>query len=71
MDNIVYKPFSKYPFIIRDVTITGGFKFEHPLCIQKTLLSNFGEKETYRLVFQAMDRTLTKEEVNDIIETIV
>ena len=81
-----YKPFSIYPFITRDIAlwISGGLeagKLEE--MIRKNAgellarLDQFDrfEKEgrvslAFRLVFESMDRTLTDEEINGIMEKI-
>ncbi len=81
-----YRPFSVYPFITRDVAVWVPKGTEESLIeniIQESAgelllrLDQFDhfEKEgrvsyAFRLVFQAMDRTLTDEEVSGIMEKI-
>jgi phenylalanyl-tRNA synthetase beta chain len=75
-----YQPFSKYPFIIRDVAFWAPAdvnpaeiekiikEIAGALCTKSFLFDRF-EKDgkvslAYRLVFQSFERTLTEEEVN-------
>lgn len=81
-----YKPFSLYPFIMRDIAlwVPTGTKSED---IEKIIRDNAGpllvrldqfdrfEKEkkisyAFRLVFLSFDRTLTDDEVNGIMKTV-
>ena len=81
-----YKPFSIYPFIVRDIAFWAPAKTEQAE-VEKIIRDNAGEllaridqfdrfeKEgrislASRLVFQSFDRTLTDEEVNDIITSV-
>ncbi|MDO8517872.1 MAG: phenylalanine--tRNA ligase subunit beta [bacterium] len=81
-----YKPFSKYPYIVRDIAlwITGGLdagglekqitKIAGPL-LQKISLFDEFQKDgrtsfAFRLVFQSFDRTLTEVEVNAIMKKV-
>ncbi len=81
-----YKPFSVYPFIVRDIAlwVPDGIDDGHTMSIIRgnaggmpVRLDQFDrfEKEgkvslAFRLVFQSMERTLTDEEVNGIMEKI-
>jgi len=82
-----YKPFSPYPFVLRDIALwvsTGtdvGFTKSHieeaagPLLKRCDLFDTF-EKEgktsyAFRLVFDSMERTLTDEEINKLMEAVV
>lgn len=82
----VYKPFSAYPFIVRDIALwvpntTDASDVENlirknasDLLVRLDQFDRF-EKEgrvslAFRLVFESMDRTLTDEEVNGIMEKI-
>lgn len=82
----LYKPFFAYPFMTRDIafwTPTGTSADEarevvvgegHPLIIRTDMFDTF-EKEgrvsyAFRIVFQAVDRTLTDEEVNAVMEGV-
>lgn len=81
-----YQPFSKYPYIVRDIAIWVPNTTE-PVEVQKTITQEAGgllvraqlfdrfEKEgrvslAYRLIFQSFDRTLVEEEVNKIMAQI-
>ncbi|MDP2665809.1 MAG: phenylalanine--tRNA ligase subunit beta [bacterium] len=81
-----YKPFSIYPFIVRDIALwtskgtesanVGKIIREHAseLAVRLDLFDRF-EKEgkkslAFRLVFESRDRTLTDEEVHGIMESI-
>jgi phenylalanyl-tRNA synthetase beta chain len=83
---VQYRPFSKYPFIVRDIamwTPTGTDADAvladvraqaGELCVRAALFDRF-EKEgrvslAFRLVFQSFEKTLTDDEVNDIMERI-
>ncbi len=81
-----YKPFSKYPYIVRDVAIWVPNGTEHvevlntitkeagELCVKIGLFDQFEKagKTSYafRLVFQSSLRTLTEVEVNEIMEKV-
>ena len=86
-----FKPFSAYPFIVRDIAVwvpSGtiveevGLVFEDilressswGLAIKTSLFDEFkkGERMSYafRVVFQSFDKTLTDEEVNEIMQKI-
>lgn len=84
--NITYRPFSNYPAMTRDVAMwtpkeTSAADIENllksqagELCVRVTLFDQF-EKEgrvsyAYRLAFQAMDRTLTDNEINAIMDGV-
>jgi phenylalanyl-tRNA synthetase beta chain len=75
-----YQPFSKYPYIVRDIALWVPAdtdadalldkiqKTAGELCVKSYLFDRF-EKEgkkslAYRLIFQAFDRTLIEQEVN-------
>ncbi|HQT82566.1 MAG TPA: phenylalanine--tRNA ligase subunit beta [Candidatus Paceibacterota bacterium] len=81
-----YKPFSVYPFIVRDIAlwVPGGTESTG---VEEMIRTNAGEllmrldqfdrfeKEgrislAFRLVFQSVERTLTDEEVNGIMERV-
>ncbi|KKW38053.1 hypothetical protein A2852_01780 [Candidatus Adlerbacteria bacterium RIFCSPHIGHO2_01_FULL_54_23] len=75
-----YQPFSKYPYIVRDVAFwtaekTGAEKIIQreagPLLVKISLFDKFEKNGrmslAYRLVFQSFERTLTEQEVNEII----
>jgi len=81
-----YKPFSMYPFITRDIALwvpsgTESNEIEHMirenaggLLMRSDQFDRF-EKEgkisyAFRLIFQSMDRTLTDEEVSNVMERI-
>ncbi len=85
-EEIVYKPFSVYPAMSRDIALwtTDGTT---AAAVEKVLNENAGELRVrttlfdeftkdgktsfaFRLVFQAYDRTLTDTEVNDIMKKI-
>lgn len=82
----MYKPFSLYPFITRDIALWAPAGTEAS-DVEKLIHANAGdllvrldqfdrfEKEgrvslAFRLVFQAMDRTLTDEEVSGVMVAI-
>ena len=81
-----YKPFSKYPFIVRDIAmfvpeVTADDEVKKvlvenagTLCKRVDLFDTFakeGKKSVaFRLVFQSDDRTMTDDEGNTIMETI-
>ena len=81
-----YKPFSIYPFVVRDIALwtPAGTESED---VEKIIGTNAGEllvridqfdrfeKEgrmslAFRLVFQSFERTLTDEEVNNIMQKV-
>ena len=81
-----YRPFSKYPYIVRDVAIwvpsgadEAKLKSEIEkeaggLCVSVRLFDRFekGEKTSlaYRLIFQSFDRTLEDKEANETMEKV-
>lgn len=83
---VQYKPFSKYPYIVRDVAVWTPAGTDEKnvaemiqreageLCSKVSLFDTFskGEKTSlaFRLIFQSFDRTLTEVEVNKIMEEI-
>ncbi len=84
--DITYKSFSNYPFASRDIAFWAGEGSEEaelkklisenagPLLVRLDLFDRF-EKESrvsyaFRLVFQSFERTLTAEEINDVIESV-
>lgn len=85
-DNPTYKDFSPYPFMVRDVAFwTPGDISEEEArkevigegseLLVRTDLFDVFEKDgrtsyAFRMVFQAMDRTLTDEEVNEIMNSV-
>jgi phenylalanyl-tRNA synthetase beta subunit len=81
-----YKPFSLYPFILRDIALWVPSDTEAP-GIEESIRTHAGdllarldqfdmfEKEgrvsyAFRLIFQSMERTLTDEEVNGLMTNI-
>ncbi len=86
LPNIQYKPFSQYPFVLRDIAVwlpDSADKLELENLIKKEsgellkrmdIFDEFAKdgrvSYAYHLVFQADDRTLTDEEVNQIMEKI-
>lgn len=81
-----YTPFSKYPYIVRDIAMwtpadTSEEKVRSilekeagDLCIKLSLFDRF-EKDSrvsygFRLIFQSFDRTLTDAEVGEIMERV-
>lgn len=81
-----YKPFSKYPYIVRDVAVwtpaetdadalkADMEKEAGELCVSVRLFDEFkkGDKTSYafRLVFQSFERTLTEAEASDAMERV-
>ena len=78
-----YRPFSKYPYIVRDIAFWTDEKTDAekiiqeqagPLMVKISLFDKFekGGKISlaYRLVFQSFERTLIEQEVNEIIQKI-
>lgn len=86
MDMVAYKPFSIYPFVLRDIavwvpdTITPelvlGVIQEHAgdLLVRTDIFDTFSKegKRSYafHLVFQSMERTLTDSEVNEAMQKV-
>lgn len=82
---IIYKPFSPYPFVLRDIavwvpdgdaeTLLGVIQ-EHagPLLVQHTLFDEYAKdgrtSYAYHLVFQSDEKTLSDDEVNTIMERV-
>lgn len=85
-EEIVYTPFSQYPFISRDIalwapkTVTSGevtkLLNEHAgsLRVRTTLFDEFNKEDrisyAFRLVFQSMERTLTDGEIGTVMKTV-
>lgn len=81
-----YKPFSKYPYIVRDIAawVPGATepadvleilqKETGDLCVKASLFDQFqkGDKTSlaFRLIFQSFEKTLTEAEVNQIMEKV-
>jgi phenylalanyl-tRNA synthetase beta chain len=81
-----YKPFSRYPFIVRDVSFFAPLGTDAllpfnlvmnaagPLAVRGGMFDRFekGDKVSFgfRLIFQAEDRTLTDEEANASMEKV-
>jgi phenylalanyl-tRNA synthetase beta chain len=81
-----FAPFSKYPYIVRDIAVwvpngtehvevLGKIKQEAGELAQKVSLFDRFEKAgkvslAFRIVFQSFDRTLTEKEVNEIMDKI-
>jgi len=86
LGDVRYKPFSRQPFAVRDVafwapeesdalSIQEAIKKEAgEYCISVRLFDRFQKEDrislAYRLVFQAMDRTLTEEDINGAMERV-
>ena len=86
-DAVLYKPFSQYPFVVRDIAVWVPESTE-PNDLVNTMKSNAGnllvrepwlideyKKENrisyaYRLVFQSSEKTLTDEEVLEIMKNV-
>ena len=82
----LYKPFSVYPFMTRDIAFWAPKKTTpqeartvvegegHPLIIRTDLFDTFEKDErvsyAFRIVFQALDRTLIDAEVNAVMEKV-
>lgn len=78
-----YKPLPKYPSIMRDISILVGEEVkigEVMQTIQESdreyiedvdLIDEYRESMTFRIVFQADDRTLTDREVNEMMKKVV
>jgi phenylalanyl-tRNA synthetase beta subunit len=81
-----YVPFSKYPYIVRDIAVwvpagtqpesvlQGIQKEAGELCVKADIFDTF-QKEgkmslAFRLIFQSFDRTLTEVEVNAIMDKV-
>lgn len=86
LGDVRYRPFSRYPFIVRDVSMftPAGTEPEEPfmaignaagpLAVRVGMFDRF-EKEGkvsygFRVIFQAEDRTLTDEEANAAMENV-
>jgi phenylalanyl-tRNA synthetase beta subunit len=90
-DTQTYKPFSPYPFALRDIAVftpegteqtepltiiqkeAGAYLARHMLFDVFTKQFPDGTKKTsyaFRMVFQSYERTLTEEEINDIMKRI-
>ena len=81
-----FKPFSKYPYIVRDIAMWTPEDMDSDdaftiisdeagkLLVRCTLFDEFKKEEktslAFRLVFQSFDRTLTEVEVNAVMEKI-
>lgn len=85
-DEIVYRPFSSYPHMTRDIAMWVGDdttvadveavlkKEAGPLRVRTTLFDEFSKDGRtslgFRLVFQSHEKTLTDSEVNTIMDSI-
>ena len=85
-ETVQYKPFSKYPYIVRDIAlwIPQGIEVDAvlslieeqagELMVRADLFDRFekGEKTSlaFRLIFQSFEKTLTDVEVNAIMEKV-
>ncbi|HVZ76293.1 MAG TPA: phenylalanine--tRNA ligase subunit beta [Candidatus Paceibacterota bacterium] len=81
-----YQPFSKYPYIVRDIAMWTPAGTEPDavskmiadqagdLCVKISLFDQFQKAEktslAFRLIFQSFERTLTEVEVNEIMEKV-
>ncbi|MFT7644606.1 MAG: phenylalanyl-tRNA synthetase beta chain [Candidatus Paceibacteria bacterium] len=81
-----YKSISPYPAIARDIALWVGvselseeviktlLEAASSLCVRETLFDTFNKdgrtSYAFRLAFQAKDRTLTDDEINDVMETV-
>ncbi|MBU6214395.1 phenylalanine--tRNA ligase subunit beta [Patescibacteria group bacterium] len=82
-----FRPYSAYPFIVRDIAFWAAGAGQSEAAIEKLLRERAGEllvrldrfdrfeKEgrvslAYRLVFQSFDRTLTDEEINNVMNSV-
>jgi phenylalanyl-tRNA synthetase beta chain len=86
IEQTIYKPFSIYPAIVRDVAmwVNEGVEKDYvyrviakvagELCVKIALFDEFTKDSrisyAFRLVFQADDRTLTDEDVESYVEAI-
>lgn len=86
LGDVRYRPFSRYPFIVRDVSFFAPLGTDElepftmvmnaagPLAVRGGMFDRFekGDKVSFgfRLVFQAEDRTLTDEEANAQMEKV-
>lgn len=86
LGHTIYKPFSIYPFMTRDLAVwAGGNKSQGDiediikthatdLLLRYDLFDQFSKdgrtSYAYRLVFQSFERTLTDEEINPIMDKI-
>lgn len=85
-ENLKYKPFSVYPFMVRDIAVfvsetvsseeVLGIITDNAttLLVRHTLFDTFQKdgkiSYAFRLIFQSYDRTLTDEEINEIMAKI-
>ncbi len=86
LEHILYKPFSLYPYMTRDIAVWANstktkedieniiVKYGGELLYRYDLFDEFSKDGKtsygYRLVFQSFERTLTDEEINPIMEKI-
>jgi phenylalanyl-tRNA synthetase beta subunit len=86
LDDAKYKQYSLYPFVLRDIAVfvpldIGREKLLEviqgeagELLVSSVLFDEFKKEDkisfAYRLVFQSMDKTLTDEEINKIMEKV-
>lgn len=84
--DIIYKPFSSYPVIVRDIAIWVEATMTKeevvaiineaatPLCVKITLFDEFSKdgrvSRAFRLVFQSFEKTLTDDEVEPIMDEV-
>jgi phenylalanyl-tRNA synthetase beta chain len=84
--SVRYQPFSKFPYIVRDIAMwtpagtNEGRVIEEiqaqagPLCVSVSLFDRFQKEDkvslAYRLIFQAFDRTLTDEDANAAMDRV-
>lgn len=85
-DHNVFKPFSPYPFIVRDVAVFAPSDVQSEdvftiisrnageLMVRHELFDVFNKGDqtsyAYRLVFQSFEKTLTDEEINRIMDQV-
>ena len=82
---LVYQTFSVYPYIVRDIALWASKGDEEEIrrtleeeggeLMVKIYLFDYFEKDgeisyAFRIVFQAMDRTLEEKEINEIMERV-
>ncbi len=76
-DKKVYKPASKYPAVVEDISLIIDFKYktgdiikeikkQSSLISSVALLDKFEKSRTFHIEYQSMDRNLTKEEILQI-----
>lgn len=86
LKDVTYQPYSLFPYISRDIALwvpedVESEKIKHiivreggELLIQTALFDEFNKEGktsyAFRLIFQSMERTLTDEEVNSVMESI-